>query len=111
MLSSWSDEGALVNAAREVGVVFKARTPNSIIIEVVSTYIHTLYSCVTSSVLHMLCVCVCVCVCVCRMELKKSINFSIYWNSTGIILYTLLLYDTKHSIYIHNIYCVSGPDI
>ena len=35
MLSSL-DEGALVRAAKEMGVVFKARTPKSIIMEVVS---------------------------------------------------------------------------
>lgn len=34
-----TDEGALVKAARELGVVFKARTPDSIIIEVVGTCI------------------------------------------------------------------------
>ena len=38
-----TDEGALVRAAREVGVVFKIRTPKSVIIEVVSV----LYSSVT----------------------------------------------------------------
>lgn len=35
-----TDEGALVKAASELGVVFKARTPDSIIIEVVRTSIN-----------------------------------------------------------------------
>lgn len=45
MSTPHTDEGALVKAARELGVVFKARTPDSIIIEVVGTSIHvyTLY--------------------------------------------------------------------
>ena len=37
IMRTLSDEGALVKAAKELGVVFKARTPRSIIIEVVCT--------------------------------------------------------------------------
>ena len=36
----FTDEGALVKAAKELGIVFKARTPTSIIIEVVMNIIH-----------------------------------------------------------------------
>lgn len=36
--ASSPDEEALVKAARDVGIVFKARTPDAVIIEVVSRH-------------------------------------------------------------------------
>ena len=67
IMRTLSDEGALVKAAKELGVVFKARTPRSIIIEVVCTITTSL------SLTHSFIVIFSGCIH--RMEKRRNMNF------------------------------------